>query len=349
MDNPGGVFARTYTEDTALIRTPLQWALAIGLLVLLYALPSFNNPYLMQWVNYTLIIIVAAAGLNLLVGYTGQLSLAHTAFVAVGAYTSAVLTTRYGVPFWFALPISGLVSGGVGMVFGLPSLRIKGVYLLMATMAAQVLIMYVFRHMDYFGSGEGLFGVPKPTLGTFTFRTEEDFYYIIITVAILAVLIARNIAQSRVGRAFISIRDNDIAAEMMGVSLYRYKLLAFFLGCFYAGIAGSLFVHLNGAVSPEMFTMDGSFWYLGYLIIGGAGTTLGPIFGVVLIQILNELGNNLVVYISGIVPSLTSSTGAVRAILFGAILAIFLIFEPRGLNHRWQMIKTYFKLWPFTY
>jgi branched-chain amino acid transport system permease protein len=348
MTNPTGTFARSYAEDTAVIRTRLQWILAVAALALFYLLPLFSNAFLIQWLCYALILMVGTVGINLLVGYTGQLSLAQAGFVAVGAFTTGLLSTKLNMPFWLAIPVSGVTAGIVGMVFGLPSLRIRGLYLMMATLAAQALIMYVLSHAQIFGSGLGISGIHKAELFGITF-SSGTFYYVILTVAILSIIVALNIVRSRIGRAFIAIRDNDIAAEMMGVNLFRYKMLAFFLGCFFGGVAGSLLAYWNGAVSPEQFTLMDSFWYVGFLLVGGMGTTLGPILGVICLQGISESINLLVTSTSTIYPSLIYAVGPMRAIVFGLILILFLKFEPRGLNHAWQIVKASYRRWPVSF
>ncbi|MDY6912793.1 MAG: branched-chain amino acid ABC transporter permease, partial [Chloroflexota bacterium] len=287
---------------------------------------------------------------SILTGYCGQISIGHAAFVAIGAYTSAILATDLGFPFWIALPCSGIVAGLIGIVFGLPSLRVKGFYLVMATLAAQFIVHFILMLNPYELTG-GSFGLtaPAPKIGGLVFNSAHSFYYIALGTCILATFLAKNLARMDVGRAFIAIRDNDIAAEVMGINLYRSKLLAFFLGCFFAGIAGSLFVHYMGTVSPDRFTLLQSIWFLGMLIIGGMGSTVGVVFGVTFVQVLEELTVILSTSLGQAFPMMAMQAAAFAQIIFGLVVVLFLVFEPRGLAHRWQLLKASYRLWPFSY
>jgi len=193
--------------------------------------------------------------------------------------------------------------------------------------------------------------VPYASIGGYEFKTETSQYYLIMVIAVLATFFAKNLARTKVGRAFIAIRDNDLAAEVMGVNLLYYKLLAFFIGCFFAGIAGALLAHWIGFLNAEQFSLSESILYIGMIIIGGLGTTLGPIFGVVFIRLLQQ------VLTVELVPLLEKSfttmpagfaTG-VTPMLFGLVIVLFLILEPRGLAHRWALFKAAYRLWPFSY
>jgi len=321
----------------------------VGGIIFFYVVPPlFLDEYWLSVANRLWITIIAAMGLNLLTGYAGQISLGHTAFMAVGAYTSAMLTTLAGFPFWAALPCAGISAGVIGLVFGLPSLRVKGLYLILATLAAQFIIMYWITHVNITGGAQGL-SAAYPTLGGITFNTQRTFYLIALGVLLLCTYLAVNIVRSKPGRAFVAIRDNDLAAEVMGISLYRYKLMAFFVGCFYAGLAGSLMAHWMGRAIPEAFTPIGSLWYLGYLIVGGMGTIVGPFLGTAFL-LLSVEGLSLGVESAGAAyPEMIAKIGPLSTLVFGIIIALFLMFEPRGLAHRWQIIKSYYRLWPFAY
>ena len=223
-----------------------------------------------------------------MVGYCGQLSIGHAGFIAVGAYTSAILTNRFEMPFIVGLIAAGLVSGFIGIIFGLPSVRVKGFYLAITTIAAQFIIIWVINHWGITGGFNGI-SVPYASLFGFEFASRTSQFYLVIIITILGVLIAKNFARTRVGRAFIAIRDNDLAAEVMGVNLLYYKLLAFFIGCFFAGIAGSLLAHTTYTLNAEQFSFTDSILYIGMIIVGGLGTTLGPILGVTFIVLLQKV------------------------------------------------------------
>jgi len=291
--------------------------------------------------------IISVHGLNILTGYCGQLSIGHVGFMAFGAYTSAILCTKLGWPFWIALPCAALAAGMAGLIFGLPSLKIKGFYLIMATIAAHfIIIWFIIQLRTITGGADGL-PVPKPKIGSFVFKSKVSYFYLVMAIACLATLLAKNIIRTRAGRAFVAIRDNDLAAEVMGISLWSYKLQAFFIGCVYAGIAGALLVHYYGFASVDQFPFMDSVWYIGMLIVGGMGSTSGAIFGAVSLKLLDELVTIVGPILSAAVAA--QAAASLALITRGLIIALFLIFEPVGLAHRWGMIKTYYRLWPFSH
>jgi branched-chain amino acid transport system permease protein len=351
MGLPCGIHNYTYEQDMAIVRTRTQWGLLIGLFVLLFTSPLYLSNYWLSVANLIGITIIAAIGLNILTGYCGQLSIGHAGFIAVGAYTSAILTGRVGLPFLVGLICSGFMAGFIGLIFGIPSLRVKGFYLAIATIAAQFIIIWVINHWSALTGGFVGIKVPYASIGGFVFRSEASQFYLIITIAVLSTFFAKNLARTQVARAFVAIRDNDLAAEVMGVNLFYYKLLAFFIGCFLAGIAGSLLAHWTGFMNAEFFSLTESILYVGMIIIGGLGTTLGPILGVILIRLLQQV---LTMYL---VPFLGSSFRMLPAgfatgltpMLFGLVIILFLVLEPRGLAHRWMLFKAAYRLWPFSY
>ena len=292
---------------------------------------------------------MGAVGLNILTGMAGQISLGQGAFIGVGAYASALLVTKLGFSFWLALPLAGLITGLVGLFFGIPSLRIKGLYLAIATLAAQVIIEFVIVHWRSLTNGTSGILVPSPSIGGFEFDSDNSYFYIIYSFLVLGLLFVRNLQRTRVGRAFIAVRDNDIAAEVLGVDVFRYKLLAFFISSFYAGVTGSLWAHYTTIITPEHFTIGVSVNYLAMIIIGGLGQVLGAVFGAIFITLLPELLRVIAGTLSGIYPNIGDSMGALREIVFGLAVILFLIYEPDGLYHRWQMIRAYWKLWPFAH
>ncbi len=346
---PCGVFDKSYALDIAIIRTWQHWAILISALLLLYLFPLFGSYYLVSFINLLSISIIVVLGLQIVSGFCGQISFGQAAFMAVGAYTSAILTIRYGVSFWLALPLSGIMAGAVGIIGGAPSLRIKGMYLAMATIAIHFVVIWLILHMQITGSFKGLYPQP-PSIGGFEFDTDERMFYIIVTVMMIMTYAARNLMRSKVGRAFVAIRDNDLAGEVMGVNLYYYKLLAFFISCFYAGVAGSLWAHLITVVNAEQFTLLHALEYVGMLIIGGMGSVPGVFFGVLFIRILNELVMFASPALAKAVPWLGSSPAAsLGLIAFGLAMAVFLVFEPRGLAHRWEIFKSSYRLYPFAH
>ncbi len=349
MDLPCGTRNYDYARDMAILRTKTHWTLFIALLAIVFTVPLYWSNYWLSVANLIGITIIAVIGLNILIGYCGQLSIGHAGFMAVGAYTTAILTGKVGFPFLAGLLCSGFTAGLIGFLFGLPSVRVKGFYLAITTIAAQFIIIWVVNHWSLTGGFVGI-KVPYASVGGFEFKNEASMFYLIMVIAVLCVLFDKNLARGKIGRAFIAVRDNDLAAEVMGINLAYYKLLAFFIGCFLAGISGALFAHWVGFLNAENFTLSDSILYIGMVIIGGLGTTLGPILGVVLIRLLQQG----IMYISPLLENTFSTlpagfTTGIGPMVFGLVIVVFLIFEPRGLAHRWTLFKAAYRLWPFSY
>jgi branched-chain amino acid transport system permease protein len=342
---PAGTFSETYRQDMAVVRTrEHRVLLVLGAVAVALTIALLNN-YVVSILNLIAITVIAALGLQLLTGYTGQFSTAHAAFMAVGAYTSAVLAVR-GLSFWLSLPIAIIVAGLVGALFGLPAVRIKGFYLLMATFAAQFIVLYVIRQWESVTKGEYGHPAPAPSLGGFVLNTERSYFVLVVIVLALATAAAKNLLRTKAGRAFVAIRDNDLAAEVMGIDVFRYKLLAFFIACAYAGGAGALYAHWNRTVTPEPFNLAASVWFLGYLLVGGLGSIVGTYLGVTFIIGLTEGLSYAFSWLGTLFPRADALIAPSRSVLFGLVVALFLIFEPRGLNHWWERVKMYYRSWP---
>ena len=347
MGLPSGTFQENYGQDMAIVRTRAQWVILLVFLVFLFTSPLYFSDRILTILTIIGITVISVHGLNILTGYCGQISIGHVAFMAVGGYTSAVLCAKLGFSFWAALPCAALMAGMVGLIFGLPSLRVKGFYLIMATIAAHfIIIWFIVQLRNITGGADGL-AVPRPEIGDFVLKSKSSWFYLVMIIACLATFVAKNIVRTRAGRAFIAIRDNDLAAEVMGINLWAYKLLAFFIGCVFAGVAGSLLVHYFAFASPTQFPFMDSVWYLGMLIVGGEGSIAGAIFGAVSLKLLDELVTIVGPILSAVVAA--QAAASLSLIMRGLIIILFLIFESRGLAHRWEMIKAYFKLWPFSY
>ena len=352
---PAGTFDVLYAQDMAIVRTRLQWIMLAVFLAVLIAIPHFSGIYWLHIATVTGIALIAVFGLHITTGLCGQINLGQSAFMAVGAYTSAILTAKLGLPFLVALPCAGIMAGIVGMVFGAPSLKIKEFYLAMATMAAQFIIIWLIVHIDAILGMEltgGAYGldVPFASIGGLVFDTDMKMYYLVIVITLIMGFFALNITRTRVGRALVAIRDNDLAAEVMGVNLFYYKILAFFLGCFFAGVAGGLQAHYLNFIGFEQFRMHESVWYLGMIIIGGIGSTLGAVLGTFFVTLLDVLSDNLAVILSATFPFLPMNlVMPVRMIVFAVVIVMFLIYEPRGLAHRWRIFKASYRLWPYAY
>ncbi len=351
VQRPAGEFDFSYAYDMATIRRRWQWVLLLAFIAALYTLPLYASQGFISFVNRVAISVIAVQGLNLLTGYTGQISIGQAAFMTVGGYISALLMRELGWSFFLALPAAALGAGVIGLFFGLPSLRVKGFYLTMATLAAQFIIPWFTRQAfpDLLNGAQGI-TVPVPAIGDFALDSPTRYLPLTLTVVLITTIVSHNIARSRLGRAFVAIRDNDLAAELLGVHLFKYKLQAFFLSSVYAGLAGSLMAHNLRHINSETFTLVDSVFLLGMLVVGGLGTSLGPVLGALVVEYLTEAATVLGPVITAVIPySAGNAVQAFKPLFFGVALMLFLIFEPRGLAHRWQLIKAAWRLRPFSH
>jgi branched-chain amino acid transport system permease protein len=349
MDLPCGTFQQNYAQDMAMLRTKSQWGILVAFLILLSAFPFLLSDPLLTVAIVIGITVISVHGLNILTGYCGQISMGHAAFMAVGGYVSGILCAKLGWPFFAALPCAALSAGLVGLLFGLPSLKIKGFYLIMATVAAQFIIIWLVLQLYWITGGTNGLAVPRPRIAGFVFKSKASYFYLVMIFAILSTIVAKNLVRTRVGRAFIAIRDNDLAAEVMGINVFGYKLLAFFIGCVFAGVAGALLVHFVNYTFTGQFSFADSVWYLAMLIAGGMGSTLGAVLGVVALKLLDYVVTMAGPAITQTFPVLGGPAGAAFGLFIrGFVIILFVIFEPRGLVHRWDLIKSYYRLWPFS-
>jgi branched-chain amino acid transport system permease protein len=359
INRESGVFQTNYAGDMSLYTLPLAkvsvWSVLALLVLLPVPLQLMNNEHAMSIASGIALAAIGAIGLNILVGYTGQISIGQGAFMAVGGYTAAILSSRYGMPFWIGIPAGGVVTAVVGTLFGIPSLRIKGLYLAIATLAAQLIIEWVINHVTWIGGGaQSSIYVTNPTLLGFEFDNEFRRYYLILFFALLAFFGAQNLIRSRIGRAFIAVRDRDIAAEIIGVNIFRYKLMAFAISSFYAGVAGALWTYYLRIANYENFTLVVSIEYLAMIIIGGLGSILGPILGAIFIKLLPIVMDISIVNVARGVFGVSYEGVAdflanFQLFIFGALIIVFLVVEPEGLARMWENVKRYFRLWPYSY
>jgi branched-chain amino acid transport system permease protein len=349
-----GVFKTSYAADMAFYPLPIaKWAVVASAGLFIAVAPLAFDEYYLSLLNLCLVAVVGALGLNILIGYTGQISIGQGAFMSVGAYTAANLIVRLGLPFWLTIPAGGLMAALVGILVGIPSLRIKGIYLAIATLAAQLIIEWTINHVQWISGGvQSSIEIGRPSLFGVKLVSEAQIYLFLMFFVVLAIIGTMNLLRSRIGRAFIAIRDQDIAAEIIGINIFKYKLYAFAISSFYAGVAGALESYYLGIANYEQFQLDVSIDYLAMVIIGGLGSVLGSIFGAVFVTLLpivtrwglQALGalfvsqNNL----DNLIPSL-------RLVIFGALIILFLIVEPDGLARLWRNIRNYFRVWPFSY
>ena len=344
---PGGYFDTTYKERLRIIYTPWQWGAWICFLVLITLFPIFVSSYLATIGIRIGISIISVIGLNIIVGSTGLLSVGHAAFMAVGAYCSSILMSKLGFNFFPSLLTAGLMGGIAGLIFGAPSLRIKGFYVALATLAGHFIIIWLL--MEWFG-GATAQPAPRPQIFGIFFDSDISYYYLVAVVTIFFGIFARNLLRSKIGRAFVATRDNDIAAEILGVNIYAYKLLSFFVGCFYAGVSGCLMAHFWGFTNIQAFPFDNAIWYLGMVIVGGMGSVLGSVFGATFFVILEELSFIIAPSIAVLIPSFGVATeAAMKWLIFSGVIIVFVIFEPNGMAHRWNLIKASFRIYPFNY
>lgn len=341
-----GSVKETYTHAAALFDSPTQkvW---LGLLaVAIVAFPFLASNYWLYLACLVAINIASATGLNILTGYTGQVSLGQAAFMGVGAYAVAVLEKHLGTPVLLNLLGAGGAAMLVGLVVGIPSLRVKGLYLAIATIAASFILHFVFANWTAVTGGTAGLSVPPATIFGITLDTEFRLYWLIVSVTVLMLAGAANLFRTRIGRAFIAIRDRDISAEVLGISLLRYKLLSFGLSSFYAGVAGGLWAYFFRSVTPESFPLMMSIFFIAAIIVGGMGTILGGILGAVFMTLVPEVLKMMVDWLPN-AGEAAVLLAPVRSIVFGALIVGFLIFEPHGMAEIWGRIRRFFHLWPF--
>jgi branched-chain amino acid transport system permease protein len=351
------VYKTSYAADLAIQRVFLArvafWAAVIALILL----PLYASRYWLNIANLILIAVVATVGLNILVGYSGSISVGHAAFAMVGGFTVAITSSRWDVPMLIGLALAGIAAALVGSFFGIPSLRVKGLYLAIATLAAQVILEWFFQHADWLtglGGRQQTIYLPDPAitipgLPPFVLRTDAHRYYLFLILSLVGVFYAENLFRTRVGRALIAIRDHDVAAQAMGIEIYRHKLLAFMISSFYAGIAGAMLAYHLGAVTHEPYSINLSIQWLAMIIVGGLGSIPGAILGSIFLTILPIGLREFVDALRPYVPFLADRYANIRDMLFGIVVLGFLILEPEGLYKLWRDIRNYFDRWPFSY
>jgi branched-chain amino acid transport system permease protein len=349
-----GVFKTSYAADMALYPLPIaRWTVAALLVLFAVVAPLSLHEYYLSIINLVLIAVVGALGLNILVGYTGQISIGHAAFMSVGAYTAANLAVKAHLPFWITLPAGGLMAALIGAIVGIPSLRIKGLYLAIATLAGQLIIEWTINHVPWISGGaQASIQVPRPSLLGYELRTQGQLYFFLLFFTVVAIVATLNLVRSRIGRAFVAIRDQDIAAEIIGIDIFRYKLLSFAISSFYAGVCGVLYTYYLGIANYEQFQIVVSIDYLAMIIIGGLGSVLGSILGATFVTFLPIVIRWTMESFGGLFFSpaeLPGTISSLRLIVFGALIILFLVMEPEGLNRLWRNIRNYFRVWPFSY
>jgi branched-chain amino acid transport system permease protein len=346
-----GIYHTSYQAELRLRHTFAEKARLVLAVAFLLVLPFTLDNYWLGIINIVGISAIGAVGLNILVGFTGQISLGQGGFLAVGAFTSALLA-RTGVPIPLCVAGAVVVTATVGAVVGLPALRLKGLYLAIATLASQQILEFVIRRWKWLTAGMGYLEVERlHVLGWKVPRMsfERTWYWVILAVAALAVVMARNVFRTALGRSFMAVRDQDIAASTIGVNLTRAKLSAFALSSGYVGLAGALTAHYTEIVTWERFTLDVSIQYLGMIIVGGLGSIAGSIYGAAFLMLLPPLLSALANQLRDVAPFLSAALPALQVAAVGLVIMLFLLFEPRGLDRLWRRAKDYFGYWPFRY
>jgi branched-chain amino acid transport system permease protein len=350
--HPCGNFNETYEKELTIFETDFgRLSMIVGLILLFGVVPFISDAYILYILNTIGIYAIAAVGLNLLIGYTGQISLGHGAFFGVGAYAAAILATKASFPFIAAVPAAGFITALVGMIFGIPSIRLKHLYLTIATLASQFILEYVFVQWDSLTGGAEGISVTTANIFWIDLGSDRNFFYVIFICFVVMTWMAVNLIRTRYGRAFIAIRDNDQAAEGMGIPIFPYKLLSFAISSFYAGFAGALFAYYMMSITPEPFNLWLSIEYIAMIIIGGLGSIPGAVFGSIFIVTLNEILSNVTQFLMnlGVSSGIGITMAPLREFIYGLAIILFIIFEPKGLAELWRIVRSSFRLWPFSY
>ena len=344
---PTGLWFSTYGAESRVLETTRSMLFLLGLLAALALAPLLTGPWLLGELTFLFITLIAVYGLCVTVGMAGQINIAQSAFVGVGAFATAKLSMM-GWPWWLTIPAAALITGAVSVLFALPAMRVRGFYLALTTLAAQVMfpIVIMALPMGWLGGLVGM-SVRAPRLGGVNLGTPTGLYYLALVIMIACTWAVFNLPRSKFGRAMRAVHDNDTAANVMGIPVARIKIQAFFTGALFAGVAGALTAYVLQFVTAQNFTLFASVWYLGMLIVGGLHSPLGAILGVTFVTLMQEglhsIGNS-------VLQSGSSAGGAIFAmnsVVLALCILAALILEPRGLAHVWHTVMTAFRLWPF--
>lgn len=350
---PAGDFRTSYAADTTIFPTATSRNFAIAGVLLLCLAPQFFSGYWLSILIQIGIFSIAALGLNILVGFTGQISIGHAAFFLLGAFTSAYISNNAPIPVFFAIPLAGVVTALVGLIFGIPAARLKGLYLVIATLAAQYILLDFFSRAEWFTGGSVPAHAEPFSIFGQVLRGDRQYFYVVLAYVIVCYLLVTNLMRTRDGRALVAVRDHYLSAEIMGINLTKYRTLSFGLAAFFAGVGGALYAHYNQVVSNEGFGIDRSIIFLAMIIIGGIGSIMGTLLGTAFMVLLPESMEWISAALSGSAIDhalgLKNNIAFLREMAIGVIIIVFLIFEPDGLAHRWRQIKAYWKLYPFSH
>ena len=332
----------SYSQDIRIFDKFYKWIWLALLVAGIVVFSQTGGDYVAYMLNLIFINIIVAVGLNILSGFTGLISLGHAAFMAIGAYTSAILTVQLGVPFWFVLPASGALTGLIGFVVGLPSLRLTGIYLALGTMAfGFVTDEIILQWQSLTGGADGLSAIP-PTIFGLTFDSYRKYFFITFTSLVILLVVAKNMLRGGFGRTLMAIRDSETAAETMGINLGWYKAMSFTVSAIYAGLAGSLYAHFILFISVDNFTLLHSIGYIVMIVVGGIGSITGSVIGAAFITVLPEIITSMKDYL----PDAVKTAASLQAAVYGIILMLFVVYQPRGFYGLWIRIKIWWRTFP---
>jgi len=333
---------KTYMEDIKLFpyKTDMVW---YGLLLMLLVFfPLVAGHYWTYNLTLAGIYCIVALGLNILTGYTGQISLGHAAFFAVGAYSVGYLTTILGWSYWIALPLAGFSAAASGLVVAVPALRLSGLYLAIATMGfGFIMEQVIVQWKSVTGGANGLL-INRPSVGSWSLSSDSEYYYLVVLMVAVFVLLTKNLTRSPTGRAFVAVRDSEVAAQTMGIPLARVKVQAFAVSAFYTGIAGGLFAPLINFIGPDNFSIVESINFIVMIIVGGLGSIHGSIFGAVFITLLSEF----IRVSKDLIPAFLREQVGFQTAVYGLVLMLFILFEPTGIYGRWLKLKYLVQVFP---
>lgn len=341
-----GFFKTRYSFELGFWETPFRRFWAIAGLCFAAALPFVAPAFWIGIVNLAAIAAIGALALNILTGWTGQLSLGHSGFLAVGAFTVGVLAGQWGTPVWVTLPAAIAAGMALGVVVGVPALRLRGIYLSISTLAAYfVILSAAIEYQSRVGKGGGVLVAP-PQLGRWVLSGERNWYFVLLAFAALATLACLNLNRSHVGRAWLAIRSRDLAAAALGIDVSFYKVMAFVISTAMTSFAGALLAYYTGFVAVEAFTFLVTIEYLAMILIGGLGSVLGSLAGALFVTLLPFLVERALEELP-VPATFETQLFAVQSGLFAILMLAFLMFEPRGLARLWGRMRAYFELWPF--
>jgi branched-chain amino acid transport system permease protein len=341
-----GYFRTSYGKDLALVGTRLQRLSLVALAIALIGFPLIASPFQLDLACQVFLACVGSLSLMLLTGYAGQISLGHAGLMAAGAFTVGILFRETNAPFWITLPAAALVGALLGIIFGLPSLRLRGLYLAVSTLALHFVVIYLGgEYESRRGYSTGIV-IDPPKLGTISITDGRAWYFILLIAAVATLLLCANLLRARTGRAWRAIRARETVAEALGIGIASYKLLAFVISSAITAVAGALFAYYRGFVSVEAFSLFLTIQYLAMVIIGGMGSLLGALLGAGFVTLFPYLIESGLLALPE-AQSYASILFAVNYSAFGLVMILFLIWEPLGLVGIWHRVQNYFLLWPF--